>query len=116
MKRNILLITTFFFMTLAITSLASANRFVVVNGVLQHPNAVYEFEQLCGPIADGFYWVNWNTGDWGYPGDWYPRGNLNDICSANGGGGNSNSQGRTWRDEGLFSTHDLCPECELALP
>jgi hypothetical protein len=71
-KDTILLCTTLFLAALLTPHTAFADRHVVINGELQRTEHVDAFEQHCGPIADGFYWLNWNTGDWGYPGDRFP--------------------------------------------
>ncbi len=83
MKHTILLVIAFVVIFLFVSEMAFADRFVVINGELQNSEHVDTFEKTCGPIPDGFYRVDWSSGDWGYPGDWAPRGNLNDICSMN---------------------------------
>ena len=60
---------------------AHAQRFVVVNGQLMNPAQIAHIEQMnCGPIANGSYWYNSASGEWGYAGNPYPQGILGDNC------------------------------------
>jgi hypothetical protein len=56
-------------------------RYVVVNGVRLGNNEIGFLEQLaCGPIPNGVYWLNYNTGIWGYGNDPRPQGRLTGNC------------------------------------
>jgi hypothetical protein len=60
-----------------------ARGFVVVNGELMGPTEIAYLEALhCGPIADGYYLINWSTGAWAYPNDLWARGLISDNCAA----------------------------------
>jgi len=55
----------------------SASAQVVINGNLVQGGELAELEYLLGaPVPDGSYWVNTNTGSWGYEGNSTVQGNL----------------------------------------
>lgn len=57
----------------------SASAQVVINGNLVQGGELAELEYLLGaPVPDGSYWVNTNTGNWGYEGNSTVQGNLFD--------------------------------------
>ncbi|TVZ38799.1 hypothetical protein P886_3181 [Alteromonadaceae bacterium 2753L.S.0a.02] len=63
---------------------AMAQRYVVVNGQLMAPEQIAFLEQMaCGRVPNGRYWLNLNTGVWGYEGDPTPRGQLTGNCYGN---------------------------------
>ena len=50
---------------------------VIVNGELLTPEQIYFLSYtLQIPITDGNYWVNWETGAWGYAGSQQIQGNI----------------------------------------
>jgi hypothetical protein len=60
---------------------------VIINGQLIQGQALAELEAIVGsPVPAGRYWLNLNTGDWGYEGNPQIQGN---ILNSSGGGGNS---------------------------
>jgi hypothetical protein len=60
--------------------------YVVVNGVRLNPAQIQVLEQLsCGPIPSGRYWLNVNTGVWGYERG-PAQGRIGDRCAGSGGG------------------------------
>jgi len=62
-------------------STAFAERFVVVNGERLSQDDIFTLERLhCGPIANGHYWLNFDTGIWGYAGNPAPQGHITDNC------------------------------------
>jgi len=55
----------------------AAERQVVVNGVLLDPAQLAELDALVGvPVQDGAYWLDVETGIWGYADDPTPRGRI----------------------------------------
>lgn len=82
---------------------ASAQRYVVVNGIRLDEPQIQALEQLaCGPIADGNYWLDTQSGIWGYAGNPYPMGHISANC------GNQQQPRRPSLSERgmLFSPHD----------
>ena len=62
---------------------ASAQRYVAVNGQRLNPLQISTLDQWhCGPAPDGRYWLNLETGIWGYASDPTPRGRITDNCYA----------------------------------
>ncbi|MBI4785337.1 MAG: hypothetical protein HY785_29135 [Oscillatoriophycideae cyanobacterium NC_groundwater_1537_Pr4_S-0.65um_50_18] len=54
-----------------------ASAQVVINGYLFQGEELAQLEYFLGaPVPDGSYWLNTNTGDWGYAGDATVQGNL----------------------------------------
>ncbi len=63
-------------------TMVHAERNVVVNGNRLNNVQVQQLEQIhCGPIANGHYWLNTNTGIWGYAGNPMPQGHISDNCN-----------------------------------
>ena len=61
--------------------LAVADRVVIVNGQRLTPAQIRALEQRsCGPVPNGAYWLNTQTGLWGYAGNPWPQGHLADRC------------------------------------
>jgi hypothetical protein len=57
---------------------------VRVNGVCMGPNQISALEQhACAPIPSGSYWLDLNTGLWGYEGG-PAQGQLGDACGSGG--------------------------------
>jgi hypothetical protein len=69
---------------IALSSLSApafAERFVVLNGQRLSEPQIERLETLrCLPIPNGRYWLDWQTGVWGYEGDGRPQGRLDDPC------------------------------------
>ena len=58
-----------------------AERYVVVNGQrLSTPEIQYLERVHCGPIPNGRFWLNLQTGIWGFEGNPRPQGNIKDNC------------------------------------
>lgn len=63
---------------------AQAERYVVVNGQLLGYDQIAALERVhCGPIANGNYWLDTGSGDWGYAGGGV-QGNIRDNCTPPG--------------------------------
>jgi len=63
-------------------------RWVVVNGVPQTPLQLSVLDgYACTVIPNGSYWLNYNSGIWGYAGDPRPVGHIRDRCGQYGGSG-----------------------------
>lgn len=61
--------------------LAAAERFIVVNGKRLNPAEIRSLEQwTCTPVPNGRYWLNMQTGIWGYAGNPIPQGHISDRC------------------------------------
>ena len=68
-------------MIFSFLSVAYAERYVVVNGKrLSIPEIQYVEQVHCGPIPNGRYWINLQTGVWGYEGNPRPQGHIADNC------------------------------------
>lgn len=84
-----------------LSSAAYAERYVVVNGQrLSIPEIQYLEKAHCGPVPNGRYWINLQTGMWGYERNPRPQGYVGDNCH--------NPQRRPSLSERgmLFSPHD----------
>jgi hypothetical protein len=67
---------------------AAQMRWVVVNGVLQGPAQLALLDRYsCGLVPNGSYWLDYDTGVWGYAGSPWPAGHIADRCGRPGGGG-----------------------------
>lgn len=78
-----------------------AERFIVVNGQRLSIPEIHSLEQLhCGPVPNGRYWINLQSGFWGFEGNPQPQGYVSDNCR--------NPQRRpSLAERGmLFSPHD----------
>ena len=68
-------------LTCSFFNVAYAERSVVVNGKrLSIPEIQYVEHLHCGPIPNGRYWINPQTGMWGYEGNPRPQGHIADNC------------------------------------
>lgn len=68
-------------LALSVVGVASAERYVVVNGKRLSNGEIMQLEQWhCGPIPNGHYWLNLHSGIWGYAGDPRPQGHVADNC------------------------------------
>lgn len=85
MKTKLITILVGIFLALSFTGMAYGERRVVVNGVRLNNAQIQTLEQWhCGPISNGNYWLNLNTGIWGYAGDPRPMGHISDNCYSQG--------------------------------
>lgn len=72
------------------TDASAQSRWVFVNGERLNDAQVANLARMnCSDIPDGSYWLNTQTGAWGYAGNRQVQGLLGDSCSGNGGNGNS---------------------------
>jgi hypothetical protein len=77
----------------AVTSVFSSgataqSRQVFVNGQYMSDAQVDSLARRnCAYIPDGAYWLNTQTGAWGYVGSWQVQGTFGDACRTGGGGG-----------------------------
>jgi len=57
-------------------------RWVVVNGALQNPMQLAMLDRYaCLVVPNGSYWLDYNTGIWGYAGSPRPMGRIGDACN-----------------------------------
>ncbi len=69
------------FVFILFSTIAQAERIVIVNGQQLNQEQINNLEQIhCGPIANGNYWLDLNTGIWGYAGSPTPQGYITDPC------------------------------------
>ena len=62
-------------------------RIVIVNGQLLSPQDLYVLDQMnSGYVPNGSYWLDPQSGVWGYAGDPTPRGRLGGGAAGGGGG------------------------------
>lgn len=67
---------------LAFTSTVQAERYVIVNGERMNDGQIALLEQVhCGPFPNGNYWLDTNSGLWGYAGNAQAEGYISDNCS-----------------------------------
>ncbi len=60
-------------------------RNVIVNGYRLVPEQVAQLQYAhCAYIPDGAYWLNMQTGAWGYAGNPFQQGVLGDPCRGGG--------------------------------
>jgi hypothetical protein len=97
-------------LALVCSQLAHAqSRFIVVNGQRMTDAQAAALDRMqCTRIPNGAYWLNTNTGVWGYAGNPRPQGRLGDLCRAGGGhsgggGWNRNTPGGNWGGDGRCS-------------
>jgi hypothetical protein len=61
--------------------LAQAARVVVINGSLIDDATLAQLDRAaCSRVPDGHYWLNLQTGQWGYAGEPWVRGHIGDAC------------------------------------
>ena len=77
------------------TDALAQSRRVFVNGQWLNDAQVAGLARMnCSDIPDGSYWLNTQTGAWGYAGNRQVQGLLGDGCSGSGSGnGNGNGSG-----------------------
>ncbi len=60
---------------------AQAERYVIVNGQRMSNDEILVLERIrCGPIPNGSYWLDYDSGLWGYANDSYAQGYITDNC------------------------------------
>lgn len=80
---------------------AAQSRFVFVNGVRLSDGEIAAFDRRqCATIPNGSYWLNTQTGAWGYAGNPQVQGVVGDGCRQQTGG-----SGGAFR-KGPFATMD----------
>jgi hypothetical protein len=68
-------------LTLDVSTEALAQRFVVVNGQVMGPQELTTLDRYaCQYVPNGYYWLNTQTGLWGYAGNPAPQGYISDGC------------------------------------
>jgi hypothetical protein len=81
MKRPLVLLTALCLPFLAVLANAQT-RAVFVNGQRMTEQQIAQLESLaCTAIPDGNYWVNLNSGAWGYVGNWQVQGFFGDHAT-----------------------------------
>lgn len=69
-------------LTLGVATEVLAQRFVVVNGQVMGPQELAILDRhACQYVPNGYYWLNTQTGLWGYAGNPTPQGYISDGCS-----------------------------------
>lgn len=62
---------------------AAQSRIVIINGQLLADARLAQLERMhCARIPDGSYWLNTQTGAWGFAGNPQVQGRLGDPCRA----------------------------------
>ncbi len=80
-KTRLLVVLATSVLTLGLSQVAHAQRFVVVNGTVMSPAALAALDQAaCQVVPNGSYWLNTSTGVWGYAGNPIPQGRISDGC------------------------------------
>jgi hypothetical protein len=68
-------------LSLGVPTEALAQRFVVVNGQVMGPQELAILDRYaCQSVPNGYYWLNTQTGLWGYAGNPAPQGYISDGC------------------------------------
>ncbi len=100
-KKKIAMLIAGLLLTLIFSGVALGERWVVVNGFRLNPAQIQYLDSVaCGLIPDGRYWLNLNTGIWGYAGNSRPMGHISDNC-------NRRQRRPSLSERGmLFSPHD----------
>ncbi|MFK7944931.1 MAG: hypothetical protein AB8B85_18760 [Paracoccaceae bacterium] len=71
---------------------------VIVNGkALDRQERSMLAKYACGPIPDGNYWLNMNTGEWGYAGSSRVQGHIKDRCGNQTRRQSLSERGLLWR-------------------
>ena len=115
MKTRFLFMLSGLALTFAVTEAALAERFVFVNGARLSAADVASLDEVtCSSVPDGRYWLDFETGVWGYEGIPASQGFIWDNCLQQPSG---QQQGSSLSERGmLFSPHDYCPECGSLTP
>jgi hypothetical protein len=73
---------------------AFADRYVIVNGLRLNEAQIEFLERIhCGPIPNGRYWLDLNTGLYGYVDDPRTMGYISDNCGDAGSRGSLSERG-----------------------
>jgi hypothetical protein len=81
MKLNIYPHIIIGFTALVLAGSAAAERYVVVNAQRLSMQEIAQLERAhCGPVPNGHYWLDYQTGMWGYAGDGRAQGHISDNC------------------------------------
>ena len=86
-KRMLLAGLAALLLVLGVPGLVGAQlRWVVVNGALQNPMQLTALDRYaCALIPNGSYWLDYDTGVWGYAGNPRPMGRIGERCNAHPG-------------------------------
>jgi hypothetical protein len=90
-------ITTLLFSYIALTShfLVAEDRHIHVNGECLESTEMAQLDQLIGGMApNGNYWIDFNTGAWGYEGDQETQGYISTLADNQTEPGVSTSSGQ----------------------
>ncbi len=86
----------------ATSTLAAHERRVIVNGHRLNAAQIAQLQFFnCAFVPDGSYWLNMQTGAWGYAGNRWRQGWLGDPCRGGGGG---NQRHKSLSERGLLYT------------
>ena len=115
-----------FITVIFVTSFAAEaqQRMVIVNGQPLSPQELYVLDSMNGAhVPNGAYWLDFNTGVWGYAGDPTPRGIVGAGAGYGGGqaggygGGNAGAAGSGLYagqlDRGPFGTYMSDGNCSF---
>lgn len=87
--------------SLVASASAAPQRNVIVNGHRLTPAQIGQLQYFhCAFIPDGSYWLNMQSGAWGYAGNPWRQGWLGDPCR----GGSGNQRHRSLSERGLLYT------------
>ena len=71
-------------MLLTSNAFAEQQRHIHINGEHLDDQMIAKLDALVGnPVSDGFYWLNLQTGQWGYEGNPQPQGVVAQIAALN---------------------------------
>ncbi len=88
---------------MATSASAAHQRNVVVNGHKLTPVQLAQLQFFhCAFVPDGSYWLNMQSGAWGYAGNPWRQGWLGDPCRGGNGGGNQRH--KSLSERGLLYT------------
>lgn len=78
----------------ASTVVTAQSRTVILNGQRLTDAQIAELARRnCADIPNGAYWMNMQTGAWGYAGNPQVQGTFGDSCNGGGGGGGAGVYG-----------------------
>ena len=81
-------------MSVSCCAAMAQSRLVFVNGqYLSDAQVAALTRRSCAHIPDGAYWLNWQTGAWGYAGNPRVQGTVGDACRGAGGSGDTSRYG-----------------------
>ncbi|MBV1910756.1 MAG: hypothetical protein KUG78_15745 [Kangiellaceae bacterium] len=88
-------------------SAKSQDRHIHINGQHLDAQVIADLDQLVGqPVGDGYYWLNMQTGEWGYEDNNQTQGVISAIANSNANAQENNSpNSQPYRNyEGVSST------------